>query len=105
MQKTPRDIIILHKCTKHNDPMLYCSWDMASDRLDVIVVFHFALFFPFYPSNSTKNQKIFKKWKKHLEISLFYTNVSKIMIVCYTAPEIWYVMNLIIFNFGLFLPS
>ena len=67
MQKTPGDIIILHKCTKHHDPMLYCSWDMASDRLDVIVVFHFALFFPFYPSNSTKNQ---------------------------TVPEIKYVMNL-----------
>ena len=27
----PRDIIILHNCTKNHDHMLYCSWDMARD--------------------------------------------------------------------------
>ena len=25
MKKTPRDVIILHKCTKNHDHMLYCS--------------------------------------------------------------------------------
>ena len=28
----PGDIIILHKCTKNHDHMVYCSWDMAHDR-------------------------------------------------------------------------
>ena len=31
MKKTPGDIIILYNCTKNNDHMLYCSWDMAHD--------------------------------------------------------------------------
>ena len=28
----PRDVIILHKCAKNYDHMVYCSWDMARDR-------------------------------------------------------------------------
>ena len=44
--KTPHgDIIILHKCTKNHDHMLYCSLDMAC----IIVIFHFGLFFTFLP--------------------------------------------------------
>ena len=31
MKKMPRDIIILHKCTKNHDDMLHCSWDMMHD--------------------------------------------------------------------------
>ena len=30
-KKTPGDIIILHKCNRTHDHMLYCSWDMAHD--------------------------------------------------------------------------
>ena len=30
-KKTPRDTIILHKCTKNHDQKLYYSWDMAHD--------------------------------------------------------------------------
>ena len=26
-EKMPGDIIILHKCTKNHDHMLYCSWN------------------------------------------------------------------------------
>ena len=29
---------------------------------------------------------------------------TKIMIICYTVPEIWHVTDVIIFHFGLFLP-
>ena len=39
----PHNIIILHKCTKNHDHMLYCSWYLVHDRL--IVIFHFGLFF------------------------------------------------------------
>ena len=42
------DIIILHKCTKKHDHMLYCSLDIWCVT-DVIVIFHFGLFFAFLP--------------------------------------------------------
>ena len=45
-----------------------------------------------------------KKWEKRLEISSFNTSVPKIMIICYIAPEIWHMADVIvIFHFGLFL--
>ena len=41
--------------------------------------------------------------KKTLKISSFYTSVPKIMIICYTVPEIWCVRDVIVFfHFGLF---
>ena len=86
MKKTPRDIIILHKCTKNHDHIVNCSWDMAHDRRNCYFLF-WAIFCPFCP-NSQKI-KISKKWKKHLEISSFYTYVSKIMIRLCMVPEIW----------------
>ena len=71
-----------------------------------IVAFYFELFFlPFYPfaPNSPKNQNKKKMWEKNLDMSSFYTSVPKIMIVCYTVPEIWCMMDAIaIFYFGLF---
>ena len=39
--------------------------------------------------------------KKGLEISSFYTSVPKNMIICFTVPEIWHVIHVIIFHFGL----
>ena len=53
---------------------------------DVIVSFHFGIFL-FYPLIALKI-KIFKKRKKHLEIS-FYICVPKILIRWCTVPEIW----------------
>ena len=48
-------------------------------HMDVIVIFHFGLFFcPFTPVIAQKNQNFNKK--KYLEISSFYTCVPKIMI-------------------------
>ena len=54
----------------------------------VIIIFHFGLFFALLRS---KNQNL--KWKKHLEISSFYTCVPKIMIRWCTVPETWCRMN------------
>ena len=36
------------------------------------------------------------KKKKQLEISSFYTSVTKIMIICYTVPEIWFMTDVIV---------
>ena len=32
MKKTPRDIIILHKCIKNYDQMMHSSWDVVRER-------------------------------------------------------------------------
>ena len=61
-----------------------------------------AIFCPFTPLTAEKI-KLSKEWKKHLEISSFYNSVPKIMIICYTVPEIWCVTDVtVIFHFGLF---
>ena len=125
MEKTPGDIIILHKYTKNYDHMLYCSWDVVRDRCNCY--FSFLLYLTFYhppppppltppkkwkfQKNSQQNSpKQPKKWKLqenekrkkiHLEIS-FYTSVPKNMIICCTVPEIRCMTDVIIFHFGLF---
>ena len=99
MKNTPEDIIILQQCTKNHDHMLYSSWDMVCDRYNYFSFW--AMFCPFTPVTAQKI-KIKKKWKKHLEISSFYTSVPKIMIICYTVPEIWHKTDVIvIYHFGL----
>ena len=45
-KKTPGDIIILPKCTKYHDHVLYCSWDMARDACNFYFSF-WAIFCPF----------------------------------------------------------
>ena len=100
MKNVPRDVIILNKCTKNYDHMAYFSWDIARDRCNYFLFW--AIFCPFTPLTCLKNEN-FKKMKKHLEISSFYKNEPKIMIVCYTVAEIRHVTNvIIIFHFGLF---
>ena len=86
-KKKPGDIIILHKCTKTHDHMLYYSWDMVCDRCNCCFSF-WAIVFPFTPVTAQKI-KISKTWKKCLEISSFYTCIPKIMIRWCTVPEIW----------------
>ena len=87
MKKMPGDIIILHKCTKNHDHTLYYSWDMVRDRCNCYFSF-WAIFCPFTYLRVQKI-KISKKWKKRLEISSFYTCISKIMIWWCKVPEIW----------------
>ena len=85
----------LHNCTKNHDHMLYCPWDMARDRCNCYFSF-WAIFCPLTPLTAQKI-KISKKRKKHLEISSFNTSAPKIMIICYTDPEIWCVTHEIVF--------
>ena len=73
-------------------------WQMA----DVKLIFILGYFLHFYPINRLKNQTFLKVKKKHLEISSSYISVPTIMIICYTVPEIWCMMDVIIFHFRLF---
>ena len=66
---------------------MYGSWDIEHNRHNILS--SWTIFCPFTPLK-TQKIKILKKWKKCLKIS-FYTSVSKIMIICYTVPEIWHV--------------
>ena len=74
-EKKPGAIIILHKCTKSHDYMLYCSRDMVCDRCNCYFSF-LGYFLSFYSPNSPKKLNFKKKKenrKKLLEISSFYT--------------------------------
>ena len=77
MKKMPGNIIILHKCTKNYDEMMYGSWDMVHDRCNCYFSF-WATFCTFTPLKPKKSKSL-KKWKKCMEISLFYKCVTKIM--------------------------
>ena len=100
MKKTPGYIIILNKCTKDYDQMMYSSWDIVRDRCNCYFSF-WAIFCPLTPL-STQKIKILKKFKKRLEISSFYIYVPKIVIGWCTVPDIWCVTYVIIFYFGAF---
>ena len=75
LKKNPGDIIILHKCPKNHDHMLYYSWDMARNGWNCYSL------------------KFLWNEKKTLEISSFYICVPKIMIRRCTVPEIWCVID------------
>ena len=57
-----------------------------------------AIVWSFTPSTNQKI-KTLKKRKKRLEIPSFYISVPKILIICYTVPEIWHVMDVIVVSF------
>ena len=54
LKKTHQDIIILHKCPKNHDQMLYYSWDMACNRYNC----YFSFWAIFCPYTSLTAQKI-----------------------------------------------
>ena len=86
-KKGPRDIIILHMCTKIYDQIMYGSWDMVHDRCNCYFSF-WAIFCPFAHLTAQKI-KILKKCIGHMEISSFYICEPKIMIRLCMVPEIW----------------
>ena len=124
------DIIILHKTIINENYIMFDWWDMvyhknfgplflypklgsyallflryARDRWNCFYfLFWVFILLPvlqskkrkFQESNNNNNNK------KILGISSFYTIIPKILIICYTVFEVWYLMNVIaIFRFGL----
>ena len=77
--------------------LIYGAW-----RTDYFVTVGY--FLPFYQLKPEKWKfGKMKKKQKPLEISSFYTNVSKALIICYTVPKIRCVTDIIlIFYLGLF---
>ena len=64
LKKMPEDIIILHKCTKNNDHMLYCPWDMAHNRCNCYFSF-WTIFCPFTLLTQPKKSKLKNAWRHH----------------------------------------
>ena len=77
--------------------MLYSSCNTEWDRQNLLSIW---AIFAIYPL-TTQKIKILKKWKKHLEISLFYTWVPTIMIIKCMLPEIWSVTDRFFLSFWL----
>ena len=116
MEKTPADIIILYKCTKNHDHILYYSWDIVRDGCNCYFSFWaiFALLHAPPPSAppvtawkmkmKKKKKKIEKKNKnkKTTTGGIIFASIPKIMMTCCTVPEIWCMTYVIISHFGLF---
>ena len=62
-KKHPWDIIILPQSNKNHDPMLYCSLDMAHNRLNCY--FSFWAIFYLFASLAAQIIQNLKKWKKN----------------------------------------
>ena len=86
------DILSFYTCV----PLIETMWCMVPEIWSSIEFFcHFGQVFALLPlqhPEKLKNQKC----KKILEISSFYLNVPKIMIICYTVPELWRMTDVIV---------
>ena len=88
-------------CAINENHMTYGSWDMEHNSQNFFVVLDHLL--PFYPLNNPENQN-YKKWKKPWRLHNL-TQISNIMIIWYTVPEMWHLRDVIvIFHLGLFSP-
>ena len=95
--KKIRRYFLFRMCTINKD-----SCDIRHNRQKFLLFW--LIFCPFIPltKQKIKTLKNEKKKKKNLEIVSFQTRVTKIMIICYTGPEIWRMMAVIfIFYFEL----
>ena len=98
--KNLRDIIIWHMCTINDNDMMYGSYDMKHDKHNFLLFW--TVFGPFTLLTTQKNQN-FENLKKTSADIINLHKCTKIMIMCYTVPEIWHVTDVIvIFHFGLF---
>ena len=95
LEKSHGFIIILQMNITNDSHMMYGFLRYGVWQTEFFFILdHYLPRYP--PNNPTIN--ILKKLKKHLEISSFYTCVTKTMIICYTVFEIWRMAV----HFGLF---
>ena len=69
MRKTSGDVIILQRCTKNHDLIMYGSWDIRHDGQSFLSFW--AIFLPIDPPNNTKNQN-FENEKNPRDIIILY---------------------------------
>ena len=79
-KKIAEDIMILHNCTKNHNHMRYSCWDTEWGKFVLSFWVNFCPFHSFLlspPNLTTQTTKILKKWKNHVEMSLFWTCPKK----------------------------
>ena len=96
------EISSFYKSVPETTIMRYSSWDMELHRQDSFLSFR-AIFCPFTPLTTWKI-KTLRQWKKHLDMSSFYTYVPKITIIWCMLPEIWSTTDKFFVILGHFLP-
>ena len=76
---------------------------LASNSLLSMRIASFSLTYPHVPDKARMNHHQAPYLVSIRLIFVFFTSVTKIMIICYTVPEIWCVTDVIvIFRVGLF---
>ena len=96
------EISSFYKSVPETTIMRYSSWDMELHRQDSFLSLR-AIFCRFTPVTTWKI-KTLRKWKKHLDMSSFYTYVPKITIIWCMLPEIWSTRDKFFIILGHFLP-
>ena len=109
---TTQNIKILKKCKKtwrhYHFTHMYHKWksyDISFLGHGVWQTEFFVIlnnFLHFYPPKKPEKSKFWKNESNSYIYLSFYTSAPKLMIICYTVPEIWCVTDIIIFHFGLF---
>ena len=87
MKKWKKCLVISSFTLVYRKWQSYNKWFLRNEARQTEFWGILGIFCPFNPLTTPKI-KILKKWKKCLEISSFYTSVPKMMIICYTLPEI-----------------
>ena len=80
MKKIAEDIMILHNCTKNHNHMRYSCWDTEWGKFVLSFWVNFCPLHSFLlspPNLTSQTTKILKKWKNHVEMSLFWTCPKK----------------------------
>ena len=93
-KKTPGGIILLHICTINENHIMYGSSDMEHDGQNFLS--SWTIFCPFIPLTTQKNPNFVKMKKSPGDIIILHKS-TKIMIICYTDPEIRCVTDVILF--------
>ena len=87
ISKAPRDVIILHKCTKNYDHIVYCSWDAARDISNYLSFW--AIFSSFTPLTCPKNENCKKMKKKNTWGYHYLTHVNQKLWL----DDVWFPRN------------
>ena len=85
-KKTSEDIIILHLHTANDNHMIYGSWDIKSNRQNVVILDHIL---PFYHPNNSKNQNSEKMKKRPRDIIILHLCITNDDHTPDDAPETW----------------
>ena len=101
LKKWKHHLEIYHFTQVYHKWQSWCFLRYGAWRTEFFVILE--RFLPFPPPKNPKN-KTFQKMKKIPGgIITLHTSVPKIMIICYTVPEIWCITDVsVIFHFGLF---